>query len=78
MRLIKTFLPLLALLLSSCASAQETTFQSFMEGFKECSRMEFSFYDESIFVHNPRIDDSLYARFIPPQNEDKAISSVSW
>ena len=40
--------------------------------------MEFSFYDESIFVHNPRIDDSLYARFIPAQSEDKAISSATW
>lgn len=58
--------------------AQEATFQSFLEGFKECNRMEFSFYDESIFVHNPRIDDSLYARFIPAQSEDKAISSATW
>ena len=40
--------------------------------------MEFSFYKGSVFVHNPHINDSLYARFIPPQNEDKAISSVSW
>ena len=58
--------------------AQEATFQSFLKGFKECNRMEFSFYDESIFVHNPRIDDSLYARFIPAQSEDKAISSATW
>ena len=40
--------------------------------------MEFSCYEEPLFLHNPYIDDSLYARFIPPQNEDKAISSASW
>ena len=40
--------------------------------------MDFSCYEEPLFLHNPYIDDSLYARFIPPQNEDKAISSASW
>ena len=75
----KFLFPLLLLLPAACATPQkEATFQSFLEGFKECNRMEFSFYKGSVFVHNPHINDSLYARFIPPQNEDKAISSVSW
>ena len=75
----KLLFPLLLLLPAACATPQkEATFQSFLEGFKECNRMEFSFYKGSVFVHNPHINDSLYARFIPPQNEDKAISSVSW
>ena len=75
----KFLFPLLLLLPAACATPQkEATFQSFLEGFEECNRMEFSFYKGSVFVHNPHINDSLYARFIPPQNEDKAISSVSW
>ena len=79
MSLRKFLFPLLLLLPAACATPQkEATFQSFLEGFKECNRMEFSFYKGSVFVHNPHINDSLYARFIPPQNEDKAISSVSW
>ena len=40
--------------------------------------MDFSCYEEPLFLHYPEINDSLYARFIPPQNEDKAISSTSW
>ena len=40
--------------------------------------MDFSCYEEPLFLHYPEINDSLYARFIPPQNEDKAISSASW
>ena len=76
--LLRKIIFILILLPIANVMAQEATFQSFLKGFKECNRMEFSFYDESIFVHTPRIDDSLYARFIPPQNEDKAISSTSW
>lgn len=76
--LLRKIIFILILLPIANVMAQEATFQSFIEGFKECDRMEFSFYDESIFVHNPRIDDSLYARFIPAQSEDKAISSASW
>ena len=75
----KFLFPLLLLLPAACAASQkEAKFQSFLEGFEECSRMDFSCYEEPLFLHNPYIDDSLYARFIPPQNEDKAISSASW
>ena len=76
--LLRKIIFILILLPIANVMAQEATFQSFLKGFKECNRMEFSFYDESIFVHNPRIDDSLYARFIPAQSEDKAISSATW
>ena len=79
MSLRKFLFPLLLLLPAACAASQkEATFQSFLEGFKECVRMDFSCYDEPLFLHYPEINDSLYARFIPPQNEDKAISSASW
>ena len=79
MSLRKFLFPLLLLLPAACGAPQkEATFQSFLEGFKECVRMDFSCYKGSVFVHNPHINDSLYARFIPPQNEDTAISSVSW
>ncbi len=70
---------MLLLLPAACGAPQkEATFQSFLEGFEECGRMDFSCYEEPLFLHYPEINDSLYARFIPPQNEDKAISSTSW
>jgi len=75
----KFLFPLLLLLPAACATPQkEATFKSFLEGFEECGRMDFSCYEEPLFLHYPEINDSLYARFIPPQNEDKAISSTSW
>ena len=74
----KTLVTLILLLAATNATAQEATFQSFLEGFKECSQMEFTFYEGSVFAQNPSIDDSLYARFIPPQNEDRAISGACW
>ena len=53
----KFLFPLLLLLPAACATPQkEATFRSFLEGFEECGRMDFSCYEEPLFLHYPEIN----------------------
>ena len=65
----KTLVTLILLLTATNATAQEATFQSFLEGFKECSQVELSCYGDIQMYKNPDVDEKLYKDFIPTDVE---------
>lgn len=45
--------------------AQEATFQSFLQDFRECSRVELSCYGDVKAANNPYVDKEIYKNFLP-------------
>ena len=64
MSLRKFLFPLLLLLPVPCM-AQEATFQSFLQDFRECSRVELSCYGDIKAANNPYVDKEIYKNFLP-------------
>ncbi len=64
MSLRKFLFPLLLLLPVPCM-AQEATFQSFLQDFRECSRVELSCYGDVKAANNPYVDKEIYKNFLP-------------
>lgn len=60
----KLLFPLLLLLPVPCM-AQEATFQSFLQDFRECSRVELSCYGDVKAANNPYVDKEIYKNFLP-------------
>lgn len=60
----KLLFPLLLLLPVPCM-AQEATFQSFLQDFRECSRVELSCYGDIKAANNPYVDKEIYKNFLP-------------
>lgn len=60
----KFLFPLLLLLPVPCM-AQEATFQSFLQDFRECSRVELSCYGDVKAANNPYVDKEIYKNFLP-------------
>ena len=64
MSLRKFLFPLLLLLPVPCM-AQEATFQSFLQDFRECSQVELSCYGDVKAANNPYVDKEIYKNFLP-------------
>lgn len=64
MSLRKFLFPLLLLLPVPCM-AQEATFQSFLQDFRECSQVELSCYGDIKAANNPYVDKEIYKNFLP-------------
>ena len=64
MSLRKFLFPLLLLLPVPCM-AQEATFQSFLQDFRECSQVELSCYGDVKADNNPYVDKEIYKNFLP-------------
>ena len=64
MSLRKLLFPLLLLLPVPCM-AQEATYQSFLQDFRECSRVELSCYGDIKAANNPYVDKEIYKNFLP-------------
>ncbi len=64
MSLRKFLFPLLLLLPVPCM-AQEATFLSFLQDFRECSRVELSCYGDVKAAYNPYVDKEIYKNFLP-------------
>lgn len=64
MSLQKFLFPLLLLLPVPCM-AQEATFQSFLQDFRECSQVELSCYGDVKAANNPYVDKEIYKNFLP-------------
>lgn len=64
MSLRKFLFPLLLLLPVPCM-AQEATFQSFLQDFRECSQVELSCYGDVKAANNPYADKEIYKNFLP-------------
>lgn len=64
MPLRKFLFPLLLLLPVPCM-AQEATFQSFLQDFRECSQVELSCYGDVKAANNPYVDKEIYKNFLP-------------
>lgn len=64
MSLRKLLFPLLLLLPVPCM-AQEATFQSFLQDFRECSQVELSCYGDVKAANNPYVDKEIYKNFLP-------------
>lgn len=64
MSLLKFLFPLLLLLPVPCM-AQEATFQSFLQDFRECSQVELSCYGDVKAANNPYVDKEIYKNFLP-------------
>ena len=60
----KLLFPLLLLLPVPCM-AQEATFQSFLQDFRECSQVELSCYGDVKAANNPYVDKEIYKNFLP-------------
>ena len=60
----KFLFPLLLLLPVPCM-AQEATFQSFLQDFRECSQVELSCYGDVKAANNPYVDKEIYKNFLP-------------
>ena len=45
--------------------AQEATFQSFLQDFRECSQVELSCYGDVKAANNPYVDKEIYKNFLP-------------
>ena len=72
MSLRKFLFPLLLLLPVPCM-AQEATFQSFLQDFRECSRVELSCYGDIKAANNPYVDNEMYKNFLPV-----VADSITW
>ena len=68
----KLLFPLLLLLPVPCM-AQEATFQSFLQDFRECSRVELSCYGDVKAANNPYVDKEIYKNFLPVVSD-----SIMW
>ena len=64
MSLRKFLFPLLLLLPVPCM-AQEATFQSSLQDFRECSQVELSCYGDVKAANNPYVDKEIYKNFLP-------------
>ena len=64
MSLRKFLFPLLLLLPVPCM-AQEATFQSFLQDFRECRQVELSCYGDVKAANNPYVDKEIYKNFLP-------------
>ena len=64
MSLRKFLFPLILLLPMPCM-AQEATFQSFLQDFRECSQVELSCYGDVKAANNPYVDKEMYKNFLP-------------
>ena len=53
--------------------AQEETFQSFLQDFRECSRVELSCYGDIKAANNPYVDNEMYKNFLPV-----VADSITW
>lgn len=52
------------------ATAQPSAFRTFLSGFKKCSQINLSSFGEKIISDSALIDGDMYARFLPPIQDD--------
>ena len=58
--------------------AQEATFQSFLKGFKECSKIESKSFEDSRPSDSAYIDEELCEQYVPIVNKDSTENGSFW
>ena len=58
--------------------AQEATFQSFLKGFKECSKIESKSFEDSRPSDSAYIDKELCKQYFPIVNKDSTEEGSIW
>ena len=74
----KKLVTLILLLAATNATAQEATFQSFLEGFKECSKIDSTSFEDTRPSDSAYIDEELCEQYVPIVNKDSTENGSFW